>query len=45
MTISDKKKQVLALLSDTNDSTLIEEVYDILHPNDSIEEINIPQLP
>ena len=45
MTIQDKKKQVLALLSNTNDSTLIEEVFDILQPDVSINEVDIEQLP
>ncbi len=45
MTIQDKKKQVLALLSNTNDSTLIEEVFDILQPYVSINEVDIEQLP
>jgi len=40
-----KKKEVLALLSNTNDSTLIEEVYDMLLSADSIDELNIQQLP
>ena len=45
MTIQDKKKQVLALLSNTNDSTLKEEVFDILQPDVSINEVDIEQLP
>jgi hypothetical protein len=44
-TIKEKKKEVLTLLSNTNDGTLIEEVYDMLHPADTIDEINIQQLP
>jgi hypothetical protein len=35
----------LALLSNTNDTTLIDEVYDMLHSADAIDEINIQQLP
>lgn len=45
MTIHDKKTEVLELLSNTNDSTLIDEVYDLLHPAASVDDINIEQLP
>jgi uncharacterized protein YjgD (DUF1641 family) len=45
MTIHDKKTEVLNLLSKTNDSTLIDEVYEILHPAEAVENINIDQLP
>ena len=45
MNIHDKKTEVLELLSQTNDSILIDEVYDMLHPEDAIENINIQELP
>lgn len=45
MTIHDKKMEVLELLSNTNDSTLIDEVYDLLYPAASVDDINIEQLP
>lgn len=45
MTINDKKKQVLDLLNSTDDSELIDEVYDILQPAVKTDEINIQQLP
>lgn len=45
MNISDKKTEVLELLKQTNDSTLIDEVYDILHPETTLENINIKNLP
>jgi hypothetical protein len=45
MNISDKKTEVLELLRQTNDSALIDEVYDILHPEATLENINIRNLP
>ena len=45
MSIEDKKNEVLDLLKKTNDSALIEEVYNLLHPDESVEEISVLQLP
>ncbi|MEJ0102244.1 MAG: hypothetical protein WDO19_06690 [Bacteroidota bacterium] len=45
MNARDKKTEVLELLSKTNDSNLIDEVYDILHPEAALENINIKSLP
>lgn len=45
MNISDKKTEVLELLKQTNESTLINEVYDILHPEATLENINVKNLP
>jgi D-ribose pyranose/furanose isomerase RbsD len=44
MNTNDKKTEVLELLRQTNDSSLIDEVYDILHPESTIENINIAAL-
>lgn len=44
MNTHDKKTEVLELLSQTNDSTLIDEVYDILHPEVTLENINMEEL-
>jgi len=44
MNTKDKKAEVLELLSQTNDSSLIDEVYDVLHPEDSVENINMQEL-
>lgn len=44
MNINDKKLEVLELLSQTNDSILIDEIYEILHPESTIENINIAAL-
>jgi predicted nuclease of predicted toxin-antitoxin system len=45
MNISDKRTEVLELLRQTNDSALIDEVYDILHPEATLENINTRNLP
>ncbi len=45
MNISDKKTEVLELIRQTNDSTLIDEVYDILHPETTLENVNVKSLP
>ncbi len=45
MNTHDKKTEVLKLLSKTNDSNLIDEVYDMLHPEEAIENINMQELP
>ena len=45
MTIHDKKKEVLALLSSTNDGAVIEEVYALLHDIETINDIAINELP
>lgn len=45
MNISDKRTEVLELLRQTNDSALIDEVYDILHTEATLENINIRNLP
>ena len=44
MNTRDKKAEVLSLFSQTNDSTLIDEVYDMLHPA-AAENINTEGLP
>jgi hypothetical protein len=45
MKTKDKKTEVLELLTQTNDSGLIDEVYDILHPEGFVENINMDELP
>ena len=44
MNTHEKKAEVLDLLSQTNDSNLIDEVYDILHPETAVDNINISAL-
>ncbi len=45
MDTQDKKNELLVLLSQTNDTSLIDEVYDILHPEAAISNVDIKQLP
>jgi len=45
MNTKDKKAEVLELLTQTNDSGLIDEVYEVLHPEGSVENINMQELP
>ena len=45
MNTRDKKTELLELLNKTNDSALIDEVYEILHPETTLEEINVSELP
>ena len=45
MNSHDKKTEVLELLSQTNDSAIIDEVYEILHPAAAVENINMEELP
>lgn len=41
MNTHDKKTEVLELLTQTNDSILIDEVYDILHAEGAVENIDM----
>jgi hypothetical protein len=45
MNTKDKKAEVLELLTQTNDSGLIDEVYEVLHPEGTVENINVQDLP
>ncbi len=45
MNTHDKKTELLELLSQTNDSNLIDEVYEILHPEAAVDNIDISALP
>ena len=45
MNTKDKKAEVLELLTQTNDSGLIDEVYEVLHPEGSVENISMQELP
>lgn len=45
MNTYDKKTEVLTLLSQTNDSSLIDDIYDMLHPETTIKNINLQELP
>jgi hypothetical protein len=45
MNIKDKKEDILQKIKLTTDEDLIEEVYELLYPNKSIQEIQIKNLP
>ena len=45
MTTHDKKTESLELLKQTNDSSLINEVYEVLQPESAGENINIQEQP
>ena len=45
MTIKDKKDDILQKIRSTNDEQLIEEVYELLYPNEAIKDIPISGLP
>lgn len=45
MNIRDKKEDILQELRLTTDEQLIEEVYELLYPNEAIENIAINNLP
>jgi len=45
MNIKDKKEDILHKLKLTTDENLIEEVYELLYPNKSIQEIQIKNFP
>lgn len=45
MGIDEKKHQALQALSNTNDETLIEEIYELLHPALAIHDTEIANLP
>ncbi|MDQ6757464.1 MAG: hypothetical protein M3004_11070 [Bacteroidota bacterium] len=41
----NKKEDILQTIQSTNDEQLIEEVYELLHPDEAIENIAIKDLP
>jgi hypothetical protein len=45
MSIKDKKEVILQKIQSTNDEQLIEEVYELLCPNEAIENIAVSDLP
>jgi hypothetical protein len=45
MSINEKKNEVLQALSNTKDEALIEEIYELLHPEQSVSDIEIEKLP
>ncbi len=45
MDTKDKKKDIIQTLQSTNDKQLIEDVYELLYPNEAIENMSIEKLP
>jgi len=45
MNTIDKKKEIIQTLQALTDEQLIEEVYELLHPIEAIENIEISDLP
>ena len=45
MRMPDKKQEIIEALQSSTDEQLIEEVYELLHPNEAIENVSIDSLP
>lgn len=45
MNATEKKHEILQALASTNDDSLIEEVYQLIHPEQQVEQINMETLP
>ena len=45
MNTKDKKEDILQKLQSTSDQQLIEDVYELLYPNEAIESIAVSDLP
>lgn len=45
MNTRDKKEHIRQKLQSTTDEQLIEEVYELLYPNEAIESISVNDLP
>ncbi len=45
MNTTDKKREIIQALQSTNDEQLIEEVYELLHPDEAVENISVSSLP
>lgn len=45
MDTKHKKKDIIHILQSTNDAQLIEDVYELLYPNEAIENMSIKNLP
>lgn len=45
MNTKDKKAILIALLNQTNDAGLIDEIYEVLHPETAVEKVNLEELP
>lgn len=45
MNTSDKKEDIIQTIQSTNDAQLIEEVYELLHANQTIDNVSVDKLP
>ncbi|MCW3108779.1 MAG: hypothetical protein JWQ09_3285 [Segetibacter sp.] len=45
MEVNDKRKNIILALQSTDDEQLIEEVYELLHPDAKVENIDLSELP
>ncbi len=45
MNITEKKKEIINRLQQTSDEQLINEVYALIHPDETIENFNLNELP
>ncbi len=44
MNIVDKKQKIIQVLQSSNDEELIEEVFEMLHPEEAMENIDVSKL-
>jgi hypothetical protein len=45
MEVGDKKKEIIDALQSTSDEQLIEEVYELVHPQAGVENVVLSELP
>ncbi|GEO08945.1 hypothetical protein [Segetibacter aerophilus] len=45
MEVGDKKKEIINALQSTSDELLIEEVYELVHPQAGVEDVTLGNLP
>lgn len=45
MNTIDKRQKIIQVLQSSNDEQLIEEVYEMLHPKEAIENVDVAKLP
>lgn len=45
MDIKDRKKEIIVAVESTNDKELIEEIFELIHPEEGTENVEIDSLP
>lgn len=45
MKVNDKRNHIISAIQSTDDEKLIEEVYDLLHPDERVEHVDTSELP